>query len=45
MGSDGADGPTGINPFVFATVEKATPEDAESCLRFLQQQYDACDCR
>ncbi len=30
-------------PFIFATLENTTPENAESCLRFLQQQYDACD--
>ena len=30
-------------PFIFATLENTTPENAESCLQFLRRQYDACD--
>lgn len=30
-------------PFLFATLENTTPENAHSCLRFLQREYDACD--
>lgn len=30
-------------PFIFATLENTTPENAQSCLRFLQREYDACD--
>ena len=30
-------------PFIFGTLENTTPENAESCLQFLQAQYDSCD--
>ena len=29
-------------PFLFATLENTTPENAASCLQFLQNQYDIC---
>ena len=29
-------------PFVFATLENTTPENAAACRRFLQDQYDRC---
>lgn len=29
-------------PFIFATLENTTPENAVSCLNFLRQQYDNC---
>jgi len=29
-------------PCIFATLENTTPENAESCLAFLQRQYDRC---
>ena len=30
-------------PFIFGTLENTTPENAVSCLQFLQNQYDACE--
>ena len=30
-------------PFIFGTLENTTPENAVSCLQFLQKQYDACE--
>lgn len=30
-------------PFIFGTLENTTPENAESCRKFLQQQYDSCE--
>lgn len=29
-------------PFIFGTLENTTPENAQSCLEFLQRQYDSC---
>ena len=29
-------------PYVFATLENTTPENAVQCLQYLQKQYDAC---
>lgn len=29
-------------PYIFATLENTTPENAESCLGFLRRQYDHC---
>ncbi len=29
-------------PFVFATLENTTPENAVACREFLQKQYDNC---
>ena len=29
-------------PYVFATVENTTPENAVQCLQYLQKQYDEC---
>ena len=29
-------------PFVFGTLENTTPENAEACRKFLQEQYDRC---
>lgn len=30
-------------PFIFGTLENTTPENAVSCLQFLQKQYDECE--
>ena len=30
-------------PFIFGTLENTTPENAESCLQFLQRKYDECE--
>jgi hypothetical protein len=29
-------------PYVFATLENTTPENAVQCLQYLQKQYDEC---
>ena len=29
-------------PFIFGTLENTTPENAQSCLEYLQKQYDSC---
>ena len=29
-------------PFVFATLENTTPENAVACRQYLQDQYDKC---
>ena len=30
-------------PFIFGTLENTTPDNAVSCLEFLQKQYDECE--